>query len=45
MTTALWLTVLLVPHTARVARSSTLQVRDSDFVRYAQGRAPRRGAS
>jgi ABC-type dipeptide/oligopeptide/nickel transport system permease subunit len=40
MTAALWLTVLLVPHTARVARSSTMQVRDSDFVRYAQERAP-----
>jgi ABC-type dipeptide/oligopeptide/nickel transport system permease subunit len=37
MTAALWLTVLLVPHTARLARSSTMQVRDSDFVPYAQG--------
>jgi peptide/nickel transport system permease protein len=26
-----------MPYTARVARSSTMQVRDSDFVRYAQG--------
>jgi ABC-type dipeptide/oligopeptide/nickel transport system permease subunit len=37
MTAAPWLTVLLVPHTARVTRSSPMQVRDSDFVRYAQG--------
>lgn len=26
-----------MPHTARVVRSSTMQLRDSDFVRYAQG--------
>jgi peptide/nickel transport system permease protein len=26
-----------MPHTSRVVRSSTMQIRDSDFVRYAQG--------
>ena len=32
-----------MPHTSRVVRSSTMQVRDSDFVRYAQGtRTPTR---
>ena len=27
----------IMPHTARIVRSSTMQVRDSDFVRYAEG--------
>ncbi len=32
-----------MPHTSRVVRSSTMQVRDSDFVRYAEGtRTPTR---
>jgi peptide/nickel transport system permease protein len=43
-----WVVVLVVgltfmPQTARVVRSSTIQVRDGDFVRYAQGIGTRTG--